>query len=59
MRVFLAGGVPEVMLHLRRLGLLKTSVLTVTGQTLGENLDWWENSERRTRFLKLAAPGRS
>src|SRR5205823_9609373 len=37
-RVFLAGGVPEVMLHLRRLGLLKTDVLTVTGNTLGENL---------------------
>src|SRR5207247_11253584 len=34
-RVFLAGGVPEVMLHLRRLGLLDLSVLTVTGQTLG------------------------
>ena len=39
-RVFLAGGVPEVMLHLRRLGLLNTDVLTVTGKTLGENLDW-------------------
>src|SRR6185312_15679358 len=25
-RVFLAGGVPEVMLHLRRLGLLETDV---------------------------------
>lgn len=49
-RVFLAGGVPEVMLHLRRLGLLETDVLTVTGKTLGENLDWWENSERRLRF---------
>ena len=48
-RVFLAGGVPEVMLHLRRLGLLKTDVLTVSGQTLGENLDWWEKSERRVR----------
>lgn len=46
-RVFLAGGVPEVMLHLRDLGLLHEDVLTVTGQTLGENLDWWENSERR------------
>jgi putative YjhG/YagF family dehydratase len=52
-RVFLAGGVPEVMLHLRRLGLLDTSVLTVTGQTLGENLDWWETSERRRRFREL------
>lgn len=52
-RVFLAGGVPEVMLHLRRLGLLDTSVLTVTGRTLGENLNWWEKSERRTRFRQL------
>ena len=42
-----AGGVPEVMLHLRRMGLLDTSVLTATGQTLGENLDWWEDSQRR------------
>jgi putative YjhG/YagF family dehydratase len=52
-RVFLAGGVPEVMLHLRQLGLLKTEVLTVTGKTLGENLDWWEKSERRARFREL------
>src|SRR2546421_11616627 len=52
-RVFMAGGVPEVMLHLRRLNLLDTSVLTVTGQTLGENLDWWESSERRRRFREL------
>jgi putative YjhG/YagF family dehydratase len=47
---FLAGGVPEVMLHLRRLGLLDLTVLTVTGRTLGENLDWWEKSERRSRL---------
>lgn len=47
-RVFLAGGVPEVMLHLRKLGLIDESVLTVTGRTLGENLDWWESSQRRT-----------
>ncbi len=52
-RVFLAGGVPEVMLHLRRLKLLHTDALTVTGKTLGENLDWWEKSERRRRFRKL------
>jgi xylonate dehydratase len=52
-RVFLAGGVPEVMLHLRQLGLLDTRALTVTGQTLGENLDEWEGSERRTRFREI------
>ncbi len=52
-RVFLAGGVPEVMLHLRRLGLLDCSVLTVSGQTLDEVLDGWERSERRTRFREI------
>lgn len=52
-RVFLAGGVPEVMLHLRRLGVLETGVLTVTGETLGTNLDRWEQSERRRRFREL------
>jgi len=52
-RVFLAGGVPEVMLHLRRLGLLHLNVLTVSGKTLGENLEWWEGSERRRRFKEL------
>ena len=46
-QVFLAGAVPEVMLHLRRAGLLDTSVRTVTGETLDSNLDWWEASERR------------
>jgi putative YjhG/YagF family dehydratase len=50
-QVFLAGGVPEVMLHLRRAGLLDTSVLTATGDTLANSLDWWEQSERR-RALK-------
>lgn len=49
-RAFLAGGVPEVMLHLRKLGLLETGALTISGGTLGENLDWWEGSERRVRF---------
>jgi putative YjhG/YagF family dehydratase len=52
-RVFLAGGVPEVMLHLRKLDLLDTSALTITGKTLGENLDVWEASERRARFREL------
>ena len=49
-QVFLAGGVPEVMLHLRLLGLLKLDALTVSGRTLGENLSWWERSERRIRL---------
>ncbi|MCS6859977.1 MAG: YjhG/YagF family D-xylonate dehydratase [Abditibacteriales bacterium] len=49
-RVFLAGGVPEVMLHLRRLNLLNEEVLTVTGEPLRTVLDWWETSERRQRL---------
>ncbi len=48
--VFLAGGVPEVMLHLRRAGLLDTRVPTVSGLTLDAQLDAWESSERRTRL---------
>jgi putative YjhG/YagF family dehydratase len=35
------------MLHLRRAGLLETSALTASGETLGAMLDWWEQSERR------------
>jgi putative YjhG/YagF family dehydratase len=49
-RVFLAGGVPEVMLHLRDLGVLETDALTVTGQTLDRVLDAWASSDRRRRF---------
>jgi dihydroxyacid dehydratase/phosphogluconate dehydratase len=41
-----------VMLHLRRAGLLDTSVMTVTGETLGSNLDWWEQSERRRSLME-------
>ena len=52
-QVFLAGGVPEVMLHLRRAGLLETKALTVSGRTLGEMLDWWETSERRRALRDL------
>jgi putative YjhG/YagF family dehydratase len=49
-QVFLAGGVPEAMLHLRDLGLLRLEAPTVTGRTLGENLAWWETSDRRVRL---------
>ncbi|MFN6103983.1 MAG: YjhG/YagF family D-xylonate dehydratase [Planctomycetaceae bacterium] len=52
-RFFLAGGVPEVMLHLRELGLLRLEALTATGKTLGENLQEWEQSERRRRLREL------
>jgi putative YjhG/YagF family dehydratase len=49
-RVVLAGGVPEVMLHLRRLQLLDEKCLTVSGEPLGRVLDWWVQSERRRRL---------
>ncbi len=49
-QVFLAGGVPEVMLHLRRLGLLDLRVTTAAGMTLDAQLDAWEASERRTKL---------
>ena len=49
-QVFLAGGVPEVMLHLRRAGLLETGVLTASGATLDAQLDEWESSTRRARL---------
>lgn len=49
-RVFLAGGVPEVMLHLRDLGLLRLEALTVHGRPWGEMLDHWQRSERRRRL---------
>jgi putative YjhG/YagF family dehydratase len=49
-QVYLAGGVPEVMLHLRDLGVLDTTVRTVSGMSLDEQLDEWTKSERRERF---------
>jgi putative YjhG/YagF family dehydratase len=51
-QVFLAGGVPEVMLHLRAIGLLDTDVSTVSGETLDACLDWWQQSERRNDLRK-------
>jgi putative YjhG/YagF family dehydratase len=52
-RAFLAGGVPEVMVHLDSLGLLDTTVLTASGLTLKENLAYWLASDRRQRFRDL------
>jgi putative YjhG/YagF family dehydratase len=52
-QVFLAGGVPEVMLHLRTLGLLDLGTRTITGRTLDEVLDWWQVCERRAALRAL------
>ncbi len=51
-QVFMAGGVPEVMLHLRRAGLIDTRVVTAAGAPLGDLLDWWEQSERRATLRR-------
>jgi putative YjhG/YagF family dehydratase len=53
-RVFLAGGVPEVMLHLRRAGLLDERAVTATGEPLGRNLDWWEGLGAAARAPRAA-----
>lgn len=52
-RFFLAGGVPELMLQLRTLGLLKLDALTAAGQRLGDVLEWWETSDRRRRLKEV------
>ncbi|MCL4192571.1 MAG: YjhG/YagF family D-xylonate dehydratase [Thermoguttaceae bacterium] len=52
-QVYLAGGVPEVMLHLRELGVLDLGVLTVSGLTLGEVLEWWQRSQRRAAMREV------
>lgn len=49
-RVFLAGAVPEVQLHLREAGLLDETVITASTQPLGKLLDAWQKSERRKRL---------
>jgi putative YjhG/YagF family dehydratase len=56
-QVYLAGGVPEVMLHLRRMGLLHLDVLTATGATLDQTLDGWEESPRRRAARQRLAAG--
>jgi xylonate dehydratase len=52
-RFFLAGGVPELMLHLRALGLLRLEALTAAGVRLGDVLEWWERSDRRLRLREV------
>jgi putative YjhG/YagF family dehydratase len=52
-QVFLAGAVPEVMLHLRNAGLIDTTVKTVTGETLDASLDWWQQSPRRHELRRV------
>ena len=41
-----AGGVPAVMKELTKIGALDTSALTVTGQTVAENIEKAENGDK-------------
>ena len=56
-QVFMAGAVPEVMLHLRKAGLLELDALTVSGEKLDAVLDWWEQSERRVKVRAALRDG--
>ncbi len=53
LRFFLAGGVPEVMWHLREAGLIDGTCLTVSGRTWNEILDAWKDSSRRAELRAL------
>jgi putative YjhG/YagF family dehydratase len=46
-RLFLAGGVPEVAWHLREQGLWRGEARTVSGLSWNELLDRWHASDRR------------
>lgn len=52
-RLFLAGGVPEIMWHLRELGVAKCDCKTVTGLTWHQILDQWKDSPRRKVMREL------
>ncbi len=52
-QLYLAGGVPEIMLHLRELGAVDCSCMTVIGKNWNEILDEWQNSSRRAAMRQL------
>ena len=52
-RLFMAGGVPEIMWHLRELGIARCDAKTVTGMTWHQILDSWEKSDRRNALREM------
>lgn len=52
-QLYLAGGVPEVMLHLREMDAIHGDCRTVSGKTWHEILDQWQSSTRRQRMRQL------
>lgn len=53
LRLYLAGGVPEIMWHLRAANLIAGDCMTVSGQTWNEILDAWHTSSRRSELRAL------
>ena len=50
-----AGGIHTILGELKRMGVLNTSCMTVTGKTLGENIDEWDaRSASCTAWAKTA-----
>ncbi|MEI2727355.1 MAG: dihydroxy-acid dehydratase [Verrucomicrobiota bacterium] len=50
-----AGGIHTILGELKRMGVLNTSCLTVTGKSLGENIDEWDvRSGTCTAWAKIA-----
>ncbi|MBI5820126.1 MAG: dihydroxy-acid dehydratase [Verrucomicrobia bacterium] len=50
-----AGGIHTILGELKRMGVLNTSCKTVTGKTLGENIDDWDvRSEKCTAWAKAS-----
>lgn len=52
-RLYLAGGVPEIMWHLREMDAIHGDCMTVIGKTWNEILDAWQGSERRKALRQL------
>ncbi|MCC7336897.1 MAG: YjhG/YagF family D-xylonate dehydratase [Pirellulaceae bacterium] len=52
-QLYLAGGVPEIMWHLREAGAIHGDCMTVIGQTWDEILDAWQTSSRRAALREL------
>jgi dihydroxy-acid dehydratase len=50
-----AGGIHTILGELKRIGALKTDCITVTGKTIGENIDEWDiRSPKCTTWAKAA-----
>ncbi|MCC6509991.1 MAG: YjhG/YagF family D-xylonate dehydratase [Pirellulaceae bacterium] len=53
LRLYLAGGVPEIMWHLREANLIDGDCLTASGLTWHQILDTWRSSSRRAALRDL------